>query len=61
MYRIETWIQGDGAMWALGSSGGAEVRTGGEAREIQGPGGEARESTVDFEFEESDLEWVASY
>ncbi|RYZ41344.1 MAG: hypothetical protein EOO71_12425 [Myxococcaceae bacterium] len=63
MYRIEAWSQGDGAMWALGSNGGAEVRKGGEAREVQGHGadaeGEAKEST--FEFEDSDLERVASY
>ncbi|RKH14754.1 hypothetical protein D7X74_19585 [Corallococcus sp. CA047B] len=63
MYRIEAWSQGDGAMWALGTNGGAEVRTEGEARGFQGPGANAEgdEDVSTFDFEESDLELVASY
>ncbi|CAM3145201.1 hypothetical protein G4177_11035 [Corallococcus sp. ZKHCc1 1396] len=54
MYRMEAWIQGDGAMWALGSNGGPEVRT------VEGAGEEEAQGEP-FDFEESDLELVASY
>ncbi len=71
MYRIEAWSQGDGAPWAPGSNGGAGVRPEDAARERgfrddeqEGDGEEAsrdeREAS-DFDVEESDLDWVASY
>lgn len=60
MYRIDAWSQGDGEMWALGSNGGAEVRMGGDV----GDGEEASQQdgvASFFDFDESDLEMVASY
>ncbi|NBD13245.1 MULTISPECIES: hypothetical protein [Corallococcus] len=71
MYRIDAWSQGDGAMWAPGSNGGAGVRTEDAVRE---PGNDRTEDEGDgeavsqqegeaslFEFDESDLDGVASY
>ncbi|RKH47223.1 hypothetical protein [Corallococcus sicarius] len=71
MYRMDAWSQGHGAMWAPGTSGGAEVRTGPEVRDLKGSWG-ADEGDAegasrlsgegfDFDFEESDLDGVASY
>ncbi len=71
MYRIEAWSQGDGALWAPGSNGGAGVRPEdaaweGESRahEEEGDGDEASRyegEASPHDFEESDLDWVASY
>jgi hypothetical protein len=60
MYRTDAWSQGDGALWAPGSSGGAEVRPGAGTPRVQ----EAREEDAGaslFDFDESDLDGVASY
>nr|WP_164933185.1 hypothetical protein [Corallococcus coralloides] len=57
MYRIDAWSQGDGALWASGSNGGAGVRPEGDG-EVDSRH-EDEESLLDFE--ESDLDWVASY
>ncbi|NOK17048.1 hypothetical protein [Corallococcus carmarthensis] len=72
MYRIDAWSQGDGAMWAPGSNGGAGVRPEDEAREPRGfrveeEEGDGEEASRDegedslVDFDESDLDWVASY
>ncbi|MBN8227187.1 hypothetical protein JYK02_06645 [Corallococcus macrosporus] len=73
MYRIEAWSQGDGALWAPGSNGGAGVRPDDEARESkgyrvdesEGDGEEASRNEGEealFEFDESALwDGVASY
>ncbi|NOJ98312.1 hypothetical protein HMI51_35915 [Corallococcus coralloides] len=57
MYRIDAWSQGDGALWASGSNGGAGGRPEGDGKEASRH--EDEESPLDFE--ESDLDWVASY
>ncbi|RKG58259.1 hypothetical protein D7X30_17490 [Corallococcus sp. AB011P] len=72
MYRIDAWSQGDGELWAPGSNGGAGVRPEDEVREPRGYRVEEQEGDGDedsrhegeeslFDFEESDLDWVASY
>ncbi|RKH74254.1 hypothetical protein D7W81_02240 [Corallococcus aberystwythensis] len=72
MYRIEAWSQGDGALWAPGSNGGAGVRPEDEAREPRGyrvddEEGDGEEASREdgeeslFDFDESGLDGVASY
>ena len=71
MYRMDVWSQAYGVMWVPGSNGGTEARTGAEIRDAKGPRamdeGEADEASrqggegFDFDFEDSDLDGVASY
>ncbi|WP_375757872.1 hypothetical protein [Corallococcus exercitus] len=72
MYRIEAWSQGDGALWAPGSNGGAGVRPEDESREPRGyrvdeDEGDGEEASWHegeeslFDFDESGLDGVASY
>jgi hypothetical protein len=72
MYRIEAWSQGDVALWAPGFNGGGgvgamqdEARAAGAGRGLDaGDGEEASQQDGDgalFDFDESDLDGVASY